>query len=777
MNSMNILPKKFLMNISLMIFVSWIISTAALFAQNGSTASLTGTVTDGNGAVISSASVELTNSATENTVRQNTDQDGRYSFPSVAPGNYRLTVESSGFRQKIISDIRVDSLQNYTNDVVLEIANLSETVVVTGTRSEQQIGKISSAVSVVSADSIQTGQRNSTLEESLKQVPGLRVEDELGGNGARVRITVRGVGTRANSPAGSGVRGVKVLVDGIPKNNAGGSAQDLTNVDLQSAGRIEVLRGPSSVLYGNQSGGVVNIITQEGTPTPFYSYRQTFGAFGLFKEHFKTGFERGRFNFFGSVFRNDQKGYRAQSKFDSTGFFTKLGFTPDSRSSFTAIVSFDRNFQQSPGPLTEAQFRANPRQASPTFVTNNVFAVVKETRLALTYRRSFFDNDDLEITGFVIPRQLGPFSQIGVFIDQFFTNSGLNVRYLYAGNIGNFGNRITGGIEIQDTPILTKTTSKITGLITSDTDEHARTYGFYFLDEFSILPTLTLTVGGRYDKVTFSSQNFAFPNTPRFSRTFKKFTPKIGIAYQATPNLSIYGNVSRGFETPIIGELRTLPGGVIGFNLNLNPQISTNYEIGARGGFLNQKVTFETAFFRQDIRDFISPFGTFPNNSFQNVGKVKQNGFEFGTTVTPVQGLTLRMSYSYSDFVFERFNNGVSNFSGNRLPGIPKHQAFGELRYKHRSGVYGAIESQYSGRFFVDDANAFANPPYAVTNLRFGYEAEKNTVGKLRLTPFIGINNIFDRSYSAFALINDASRRFYNPLPGISVFGGIGVSF
>ena len=760
---------------SLMLFIGIMSSPQIALAQTDMT--LTGTVTDSSGAVVPQATVELSNAATKDTRRQITGQDGRYSFPTVVRGKYRLTVSMAGFRKKVISDISVDTPKSYTMDVSLEVTGLSETVVVTGTRSEQEIGKISSAVSVVSQEDIQTGKRNSTLEESLKQVPGVRVEDELGGNGARIRITVRGVGTRANSPAGSGVRGVKVLVDGIPKNNAGGSAQDLTNIDLQSAQRIEVLRGPSSVLYGNQSGGIVNIITEEGTPKPFFTYRQTFGAYGLFKEHFKFGGEKGRFNYFASGFRTDQKGYRAQSRFHSTGFFSKFNFELDSRSKLTGIVSFDRNFQQSPGALTAAEFAANPRQANPTFVTNDVHAVVKETRLALTYHRNFFGKDDLEITGFVIPRILRPFRQIGVFIDQEFTNSGLNVRYLYAGKIGNFGNRITGGIEFQNTPIRTKTTNSTTGVLTGDTDEHARTYGIYLLEEFSILPNLTLTVGGRYDNVKFRSLNLVRVGTPEVGRTFTKFTPKIGIAFQPTPYLSLYGNISRGFETPIIGELRTLPGGVVGFNLALNPQISTNYEIGARGSFLRKRFTFETAVFRQDIQDFISPFGTFPNNSFQNVGKVKQNGFELGSTITPVTGLTLRMSYTYSDFIFERFNNGVSNFTGNRLPGIPKNQVFGELRYKLPVGIYGAIDSQYSGRFFVNDANTFNNSPYAVTNLRFGYDSEKNTFGKLRLTPFIGINNILDRRYSAFALINDTGRRFYNPLPGISVFGGIGLSF
>ncbi len=744
-------------------------------AQTVSTAIISGTVTDSLGALVPGATVELRSIADNKLSRQITNETGQYTFAGVPFGEYKVTVVMKGFHQGVASIINVDAARNYPLDVSLEVTDVLESVVVTGTRSEQEIGKIASAVSVITRDEIQKGQRVSTLEESLKRVSGVRVEDELGGNGSRVRIIVRGAGTRANSPAGSGVRGVKVLVDGLPKNNAGGSAQDLTNIDLQSAQRIEVLKGPSSVLYGNQSGGVVNILTEDPPAKPTFAYRQTFGAYGLYKEHFKGGGQYGKFGFFGSVFRNDQDGYRAQSKFHNTGFHSKLNYNINPRSNLLLIFDYDNNYQQSPGPLTDARFRQNPRQADPTFLRNDVFAVVKEFRFGAVYHRELFGQDDLEVTTYVAPRRLGPFQQIGVLIAQQFVNRGFNTRYLNYHSVGGFGNRFTAGIEYQNTPIRTTTTSRITNKVTSDLNEHANTAGSYVLEEFSILPNLTLTAGGRYDYIRFQSQNFA-TNSAEVGRIFRKLTPKIGIAYQALPNLSVYGNFSRGFETPVIGELRILPGGAFGFNSSLDPQTSTNYEVGARGSFLRRRGTFDVAAFRQNVNNFISPFGAFPNNSFQNVGDVKENGFELASSLTLVPRLVFTTSYTYSDFVFKRFNNGISNFAGNRLPGVPKHSVFGELRYDLPVGIYGAVESQYVGRFFTNDANQFTNAPYSVTNLRFGYQQREGD-RKVRFSPFIGINNIFDRNYSAFDIINDSARRFYNPLPRINVYGGLGVSF
>lgn len=354
-------PKMFRLLLTFVLFIG--LHTAQAQTQTA----ITGTVKDSAGATIGGAEVELRSVFGKENRRQITDSSGQFSFSPMSPGEYKIIVTKMGFRQMTIASVKADEAKDYNLDIQLEPGSISETVVVSGTRSEQEIGKIASAVSVISEDAIQNGQRVSTLEESLKRVPGVRVEDELGGNGSRVRIIIRGAGTRANSPAGSGVRGIKVLVDGIPKNNAGGSAQDLTNIDLQSAQRIEVLKGPSSVLYGNQSGGVVNILTQD-PPTKFtVGYKQTFGAFGLYKEHLSSGASFGRFGFYASGFRNDQEGYRAQSRFHNTGFNAKLNYNIDNRSNLLVILGFDRNFQESPGPLTNAQFRQNPRQASPTF--------------------------------------------------------------------------------------------------------------------------------------------------------------------------------------------------------------------------------------------------------------------------------------------------------------------------------------------------------------------------------------------------------------------------
>ncbi len=326
----------------------------------------------------------------------------------------------------------------------------------------------------------------------------------------------------------------------------------------------------------------------------------------------------------------------------------------------------------------------------------------------------------------------------------------------------------TVGFDFQNTPITTGTFNSRTGAALAEREENATTAGIYALEEFNLLPNLLLNLGGRYDNIRFSQEDVS-KATGKASRTFEQFTPKVGIKYRPLPTISLYANYSEGFETPIIGELRTLPGGVFGFNKNLNPQTSKNYEIGTRGQPW-EWLTFELALFRQDIRDFISPFGTFPDNSFQNVAKVRQFGVELGSEVRILPTLTLALAYTFSDFTFDRFFDGVNNFCGNRLPGVPEHSLFTELRYRHPRGFYGAVEIQYVSDFFINNANTVTNDPYTVANLRLGYEGQ---IGKLWFSPFRSINNLFDERYSAFARINDVLGRIFNPLPGVNAFGGI----
>ncbi len=384
-----------------------------------------GTVTDQHAASIPGAVVTVAHEVTGATRTAVTNTEGRYELAGLPAGAYRMRVDLMGFRSATRADVRVSEAGGGTDmNFALEIRELLETVVVTGTRSEQQIGNIPGAVSVVEGLTALSGQQTTNINEALKRVPGVAMRVHLEGS-TRATASIRGAGAQSTF----GARGVRILVDGVPKNNAGGSGQDFINIDLASLDRVEVVRGPSSALYGNQAGGVIHFITQEGSAVPIREYRQTVGSFGLAK---------GQMSYFLSAFRTDQEGYRDQSEFDTTGFNAKFRYMFDDGASLTTMIAYETLKQQIPGTLTAAEV-----------------AAIDEFRTAVTYRRPLAGNDQLELTGYYVPRP----------IYALFSGPIRNARYLNTTPLGSLANRATVGVDYQSTPLSNAIFSRSTGAV------------------------------------------------------------------------------------------------------------------------------------------------------------------------------------------------------------------------------------------------------------------------------------------------------------------------
>lgn len=753
------------------------LQSTSVFAQDSG--SVVGIVTDQQGGVLPGAAVTVTGSGTGLVRTVFTDTNGRYQISALPPGVYVLRVELIGFRPSVREQVQVGG-PPVEISVALELGLMLETVVVTGTRATQEIGKIPAAVSVVEVQEVLRGQQMTNVNEILKRVPGVAMRVHLDGS-TRAVPSIRGAG--AQNTFGS--RGVRILVDGIPKNNAGGSAQDFINIDLASVQRVEVVRGPASALYGNQAGGVINFITEEGSPVPFVQFQQTVGAFGLVKEHFKLSGQKGNLSYFGSAFRTDQNGYRQLSEYGSSGFHTKLRYTTDSGASLTTILSYEKLEQLIPGSLTAEEVAANPRQPNPALVsTGGVQGSIDEFRAGVIYTQPLFGKDQIEFTGYYVPRPIYGTLSGPIRNNQFFLNRGSNVRYLSTRRLLGVENRLTVGADYQNTPLSNAIVSRVTGVAQQLLKENLQTVGVYVQDELTLFPKVLLNLGGRFDTISFEFEDLMRPGQPgsQFTRKFERFTPKLGIVYRARPSLSLYGNFSEGLEAPVSEQIRNSPfsTGEFVLNVGLDPMIYQSFEAGAKGQ-AGGRLSFEVAVFRQNIDNFIvtrqilRPTGGTTFTASLNAAKVRQNGVEIGSTLKMTPALSANVSYTFSDYAFSRFDALGQNLTGNRLAGIPRHDVFGELRYQPASGFNGSLNVKSVGRMFVDDANRFTNEPYTVVTVSAGYD--RRLGAKARLSPFVTINNLFSEKYTSLPQVNDGARRFFNPMPGVSVLGGVTVKY
>jgi iron complex outermembrane receptor protein len=380
----------------------------------------------------------------------------------------------------------------------------------------------------------------------------------------------------------------------------------------------------------------------------------------------------------------------------------------------------------------------------------------------------------------------GDFSGLGVTpsggivgLDRFFVGGG--GQYNYSDNLFARKNRLTIGFDIDSqmderVNYTNVVDSIVIGPKSLDQDEDVFSWGIFLQNEFSITDSLGLTAGIRYDEVEydFTDNYFVDGTDDSGDITFTEWSPQVGLLWSVNNAVNIYGNIGTSFEPPSSREFAN-PTAAGGFNPNLKAQTATNYEIGVKG-FVTSKFNYELAIFRIETDDELVLAGQNPAGSdfFINAGETTRNGVEAAMTVKPLQGLDLSLAYTYSDFEFDEFTVGGTSFEGNALPGIPEQMAYVELAYYHPSGFYSIWDTQFVDQVYVDNANSDAAGYYTISNYKLGYEID---LGNKIFTPFLGVNNIFDRNYFGAVRVNESNSRFFEPAPELNFYAGMSLRF
>lgn len=649
-------------------------------------------------------------------------------------------------------------------------------ITVTSPRVETPITKVPYAVDLVTKDDIQLGTQQLGLDESLTKIPGVFMLNRY--NFAQdLRIAIRGFGARADF----GIRGIRLFADDIPLTLPDGQG-GIDSIDLASAERIEVIRGPSSSLYGAASGGVINIITEEGPEIPFVEGRYTGGSYGFHKYNLKTGGQRGDLNYLFNIGRYELDGYRDNSQTESVIGNGKFIYDIDETSDFTTVINFvDSPIAQDAGGLTLEDARADRKQASANNLRFDAGEAIDQQQVGFVYRKEFREKHELRLRNYYVWRDFQqklpigptlPFIDAGgvVGFERFYVGGG--AQYTYKGN----SNRLTLGFDVDeqdDDRVNYDNLDGVVGPLTLQQNETVSSLGFYAQNEQYLTDQWTLTTGIRYDRVEFDvTDRFLADGDDSGVIEFDEVSPLIGLLWSPLQELNVYANVSTAFETPSTTEFGNPMGGG-GFNQGLQPQTATNYEIGIKGVVPRwYGLTYSAAAFYIEGDDELVPVNI-DENVFTNAGETRRRGLELSLSANPIDYLTVSFAYTYSDFEYRRFSNEAgTSFAGNNIPGVPEHFGFFELAYNHPSGYYAIWDTLLVSDFFADDANVFGAHGYGVSNLRAGYI---KTVGDTEVSPFIGINNIFDKEYFSNVRVNAPGNRFFEPAPEINFYAGISV--
>ena len=659
-------------------------------------------------------------------------------------------------------------------------------IVVTATRTEQSSFDVPASI-----DSVAIGDATDTLavnpSEFLETVPGVLARDRQ--NYAQdEQISIRGFGARATF----GVRGVRLYTDGIPATMPDGQGQ-VSHFNLDSADRIEVLRGPFSALYGNSSGGVIQLFTADGSDPgqiktglvgqSYDTWRASINARGVYGPT--------DYNLDFTHFQTD--GYRDHSAAQRESGNGKLNIKVGDGGKLTLLLNtVNLPSAQDPLGLTRAQFEADPRGVAPVALSFDTRKTVDQTQGGVIYERRVDEANTLRVLAYTGHRNTLQFQSIptgpqanplhpGGVIALSSTYRGTDLRWTTRGALADRPFTLVAGLAYDELDqhrfgyqnfvgAPPNQTLGVQGALRRDEIDTAANFDQYLQGTLQLAPAWSITAGLRHSRVRFDSADryIAGPNGDDSGATrYSATVPVLGVLYALNERVHLYATAGRGFETPTFNELAYRPDGTTGLNFALQPARSDNAEVGVKTRTDLGEMT--AALFETRTHDEIV---TLTNSggraTFQNAGSTRRSGAEVAWSATWAEYLRAQAAVTWLDATYREGER-----DGKRIPGVARSALYAALAWAPPQGWRGGIDLRRLSRVVVDDANSDAAPGYFIAGANVGYLAR---FGAWQLTGFARGDNLFDRKYAGSVIVNEGNQRFFEPAPGRTWLVGVSSS-
>ncbi len=689
-------------------------------------------------------------------------------------------------------------------------------VVVTGTRAEHNSFDLPMSIDATSAEDIQEGQLKVNLSESSARVPGVVINNR--NNPAQdLAIQVRGFGARS----AFGVRGVRLYADGVPMTMPDGQGQTGT-FNLDTASRVEYLRGPFSALYGNSSGGVVQIFTKDGEKDPTLSGGITFGSDNTRRESlgFSDSGEGFDYVINANTYRSD--GYRSQSYTRRDTLHAKINFklNEDTKLSIVA-TALDQPDNQDPQGLTLTQLKADRKQAGTNSELFNTRVSRSHQQVGATLERNFTADDTARLMVYYGQRDNEQFQSVSVaaqttslgfqrsgggvaVIDRSF--GGIDARWTHKGEVANKPYNFTVGLnydKMSDDRTgyenFIGSVLGVKGKLRRDENNTVSNFDQYAQASIDLLPRWSVTGGVRHSRVSFDTKDHYIATgngDDSGSVNFTETTPVLGTVFKVTDSLNLFANAGESFETPTFVEMAYNPDFTkAGLNLDLKPAKSRQYEVGAKA-FVGANTLVNLAFFKIDTDDeIVTASSQGGRTTYRNVPTSERKGMELSLDSALPHDVRVYLAYTLLDAKFTDaftackvpFPNGAScrfgtsgDFetiaSGSKIPGTYRYNLYGEVSWKYQPlGFNTALEMRKSS-----DTNVSLNPVdgsadgYAVFNWRGGFNQQ---LSNWKFSEFVRVENIADRKYVGSVRVADGNERFYESAPGRTWLFGLNAAY
>jgi iron complex outermembrane receptor protein len=670
-------------------------------------------------------------------------------------------------------------------------ASLAQTlppVTVTATRTEANPFDVPASITVIDGDAIRAaGRPEVNISESIATVPGVSARDRQ--NYAQdLQLSIRGFGARSTF----GVRGVRLYVDGIPATMPDGQGQ-LSHIDLASTGKIEVLRGPFSVLYGNSSGGVVQVDTDPGQGAPRLSVNAVAGSYGLEHPGIRLSGSEGRLGYVVSANHLGLEGWRDHSSATRDVGNVRFDVRPDEGKTWTVVANSLDLRADDPLGLARAQFETAPRSADASATAFDTRKTVRQQQVGLVHEAKLSPADRLRVMVYGGTRDTQQFQAIPVAAQASPLHPGgvIGLEREYVGTDLRWTHRAGAALELvaglawdrmrehrRGWQNFIGTTLGVQGALRRDEDNSVADVDPYVQGVWKPAERWTVTAGVRHSSVRFESRDHYFAGANgddsggvRYSATL----PALAAMFAVTQRLHAYAAYGRGFETPTFNELAYRPSGVPGLNFALKPSRSDNFELGLKGR-VEPRIEWNAALFETRTHDeIVTQTNSGGRSTFQNAGATRRRGGELDATAQLGGNWQAQFAQTWLDARYlDAFRTCASTPcvtpallipSGNRIPGTTRSFSALEIAWKPPQGWRAGAEVRRSSRVWVNDANSEAAPAYTTLALHAGYVVDVN---RWSIAVAARIDNLLDRRYAGSVIVNEGNGRYYEPAPGRS---------
>jgi iron complex outermembrane receptor protein len=635
-------------------------------------------------------------------------------------------------------------------------------ITVTAPRVEIPLKKNPAATTVVETPILNAVPRTIAIDEVMKLVPGVRVDNQA--DGERVHLSIRGEGILTER----GTRGIRTIVDGIPLNDPSGYISDFYDVDWATVRRIEVLRGPAAAFYGSSSsGGIINVLTRDGGPDPVSGGATLVrGAYGLKKGQAEMAGTTGILNYSltGSMLSGDA--YREQSAYKADNARGKFAFTLSPAVKITAILGWTDFFNENPEGLNLNWFSADPkllrRRANPDSYIFNEYQNTQRVTSGVTASIGLASNFDLAVSAYYRHtkyRESVPSSIIHRDLD----TPGFTFQVNHKAGEGRVKNYLSAGVDVAWQAIDEFKHPNLGGAVEgpgflSNQTMSQTGAGVFVLDRLELGPQWGVSGIVRYDRVTNRLTDHLQAGEIDLSGNvvYKRPTGRIGVTWNPLSDFGLYASWGTGFLPPGTEELVNNPYAQGGYNTQLVAATSVGEEVGVRGS-IGASLSYDVGlFYLATKNDFgryrmaSRPLETF----YGNVGSTDRTGVETSLAWYPVEDMALRLAYTYFHFKYDTVDTLTGEtLTGTWLPNIPQHQLYADAEYRVTGALTAGASLEYVSAWYIDATNRILEngygrtDPYALVHVRLAYKFEFDGTP---LELFLAGRNIFNVLYYGF---------------------------